>query len=137
MCTGASFTARVLNTADLQITQSTFAGCQLKQRWLVGTCTATATGTFTTPWTATARTTSDVQIHNVDIDIPLDTKMAGSLCAGAGQSLRITGTLTGGKWLGNAAGQHGVEILGLSGLVSHSALTGTVADRSDWHYPQQ
>ena len=116
--------ARILSAVALQITQSTFTGCTFAGP-VVGTCVWTPTGTFSTPWTATARTTSDIQIHSVDIDIPFDNHTGSSACAIAGSSMRIVGTLTGIRWHGNTGGRT-LELAGASGLVSHSPLTGTV-----------
>ena len=134
MCTGSSFTARVLSTADLQITASTFAGCTLIAPALGATCVMTMSGTFATPWTATARTTSDIQIHSVDIDTAFDNDTGTSCGALTGQSARITGTLSSVKWHGNGATRT-LELAGNSGVVSHSALgttliapTGTIFD---------
>jgi hypothetical protein len=134
MCTGASFTARVTSAANLEITAGGFSGCQLAAPSLGATCTATSTGT-SFPWTATAVTTSNIQIHGVDIDIPLEGASCGPL---ASQNLRVTGTLSLGRWTGNGVGQHSVEVLGGTGLVSHAPAlfggtnaitpTGTITD---------
>ena len=140
MCTSASFTARVVSTAIVEITTGTFAGCTLVAPALVATCTATWAGT-SFPWTATAVTTSNVQIHGVNIDVYLEsTATAPGDCGGlGGQTLKITGTLTNAKWLGNAT--HQIELDGSHGLRSHASaafggtsaitLTGTITDMQE------
>ena len=137
MCAGASFTGRVASAANLEITASTFTGCTCAAPAFGALCAATLLGTFSTPWTATAVTTSDIQIHGVDIDTALENHPAGGSCGTlVGQTLRITGTLSGARWLGNAS--HQVELTGATGLVGHSAfglaaltLTGTITDQQE------
>jgi len=135
MCTSASFTSNVVSTAVVEITGGTFSGCAAAGA--IGTCTATSSGT-NFPWTATARTTSDIQIHGVNINVVLE----GAACGvGAATPLRITGTLSGARWNGNGANQHEALLIpgvgGATGLVGHSAfggnnapltLTGTIRD---------
>ena len=126
MCNSASFTARVVNTANIEITSGTFTGCTMAAPGFGATCTLTLAGTF--PWTATARTTSDIQIHGVDIDTAFENHPGSSSCgAFTGISARITGTLSGARWLGNGAGQRTIEPTGATGLVSHVPGLGTAA----------
>ena len=123
-CTASSFTFRVISRTDAQITSGTFGGnCTLSGPG-VGDCTIT-TALTGLPWTATAVTTSNIQIHGVDIDLTFEQPPAGGCINLPGQRIRITGTLTGGQWLGNGAGQHSVEFDNDDGLVSHSAALGT------------
>ena len=126
MCSTAQFTVDVVSTAVIEITSASFTGCN----WggAIGTCTATSSCT-NFPWTATARTTSDIQIHGVNIN----TFFEGAACGVPSQTLRITGTITNERWLGNAA--HSIELAGSHGLVSHFlgassaiTLTGTLTD---------
>jgi hypothetical protein len=121
MCTSASFTARVVSTANVEIDSATFDGCALSAPAAAAQCSVNSTGT-SFPWTATARTTSDIQIHGVSIDAFLSGASCGALTS---QTLRITGTLAGTRWRGNAA--HSIELDGGTGLVSHlpAALGGT------------
>jgi hypothetical protein len=134
MCTNASFTIDVSTAAALEITNGSFTGCTASGA-SIGACTATSTGT-NFPWTATAVTTSNIQIHGVNINVFFE----GAGCGAAGQTLRITGTLTRGEWNGNGTNQHEVLLTpgatGANGLVSHSilgagqplTLTGTIRD---------
>ena len=123
-CTASSFTFRVISTADAQITSGTFGGNCTWSGPGIGDCTVTMALTGL-PWTATAVTTSNIQIHGVDIDLTFEQPPAGGCVNFPGQRLRITGTLTGGQWLGNGAGQHGIEFDNDHGLASHSAALGT------------
>ena len=137
-CAQVQFTGHVVNAAIVEITSGLFRNCTLTGA-TTGNCTVTATGT-NFPWTATARTTSDIQIHGVDIDVFLETRLGGAAgsCPAEGVSIRITGTLSGGKWNGNGAGLRGINVLGATGLVSHSIFgngqvvtpTGTVSDNT-------
>jgi hypothetical protein len=141
MCTSSTFTTRVVSTANIEIDTASFNGCTLSAGAIIGQCTATA-GPTNLPWTATAVSTSNVQIRGVNIDVFLENRPGGAACAGAGATIRITGTLAGGEWTGNGANQHevllttGTGARAASGLVSHSALgaglpitvTGTVRD---------
>ena len=123
-CTASSLTFRVVSGADAQITSGTFGGCTMTGVAL-GDCTVT-TALTGLPWTATAVTTSNIQIHGVDIDLTFEQPPAGGCAASfAGQRLRITGTLTGGQWLGNGAAQHSIEFNNDDGLVWHSPALGT------------
>ena len=103
-------------------------------------CTATLAGT-NFPWTATARTTSDIQIHGVNIDVFLESTPTAPGDCGAlgGQTIKLTGTLTDADWLGND-GPRRIELLGSHGLVAHGpgglgtgviALTGTFTDTQE------
>jgi hypothetical protein len=89
------------------------------------------------PWTATAVTTSNIEIHGVNIDFILEHHPGDSTCNANGLQMRITGTLRGGRWTGNAA--HEIDLpsgaTGASGLVGHTflgilpfTLTGTLSD---------
>jgi hypothetical protein len=135
-CQRAQFTTNVASAAAAEITSASFTGCTLTgPAALIGLCTATSTAT-NLPWTATAVTTSNIQIHGIDIDVSLENHPGGTGCAVAGLQLRVTGTLTNARWNGNAANQHEILLDGAHGLVSHSALgngqqmtlTGTIRD---------
>jgi hypothetical protein len=95
-CKAAEFDADVVSANTLEITNGDFAPC-------VGThnavfCTATlATTGF--PWTVTATTTNNVQIHGINIDVTFEnTPGSGTACPGNGAKVQVTGTLTGGIW---------------------------------------
>jgi hypothetical protein len=133
MCDRAQFTTRVTSTANLEVSTASFSSCALNAEALGATCTATSTAT-NLPWTGTAVTTSNIQLHGVNIDVFLTGASCGTL---TNQTIKVTGTISGARWLGNA--NHGIELAGASGLVSHLpavaggttsaiTLTGTLAD---------
>jgi hypothetical protein len=140
MCATATFTVTVTSTANIEIDSAAFTGCTLASPAAGATCTATSTGT-NFPWTATARTTSDIQIHGINIDTFNETHPGGGSCGAlTGVTLKITGTLAGARWLGNA-GARRLELDGSTGLVSHApaalggtnsiAVTGTLTDAQE------
>ena len=119
MCTTASFTARVTSAANLKITTASFAGCTSAAPIFGATCTTTWTGT-SFPWTATAVTTSNIQIHGVNVDAFHENHPGGGTACGVftGQTFKITGTLAGARWHGNSGGRI-IELAGSTGLVLH------------------
>ncbi len=120
-CSSSSFTARVLSAGDLSISAATFGGLCTQSGAAVGDCTLTTASTGF-PWRATAVTTSNIQIHNINIDLRFENMPgAGNSCLANGLPLQITGTLTGGSWTGNVNPRR-IDLLNESGLVSHSAL---------------
>jgi hypothetical protein len=139
-CTRSQFTVNVATALAAEITAASFAGCTVNGP-ATGLCTATSTATGL-PWTATAVTTSNIQIHSVDIDVGLENHPGSTTCGAAGLSIRVTGTLTNGEWTGNGANQHEITLTpgtgarAAHGLVTHSALgngvpatvTGTIRD---------
>ena len=103
-CTASQLTTTVVSTAVMEITGATFRSCT----WvgpsgviIGGTCLVTATGTGF-PWTATAVTTSNIQIHGVDIDFTLANQPGDASCNSPDLGIEITGTLRGGRWTGRA-----------------------------------
>jgi len=121
-CNQVQATLDVVSTAVVEITGITFRNCTAAGGAAGTDCTVTATGT-NFPWTATARTTNDIQIHGVNIDITFEQPLGGGATCGAaaGQRFQVTGTLTGGRWTGNATHEIDFPNSG-AGLVSHSAL---------------
>jgi hypothetical protein len=117
-CSSSSFTAVVLNAGDLQIRAGVFGGACTASGAFIGDCTVTTTPTF--PWTATAVTTSNIQIHGVHVDVTFEDMPArpGSCTMVNGAKLTITGTLTGGIYTGPGR----LDFNNAEGLVSHSAL---------------
>jgi hypothetical protein len=121
-CTNSSLTTDVTSAQNLTITTGTFGG----------QCTALIAGSATCnmslnatrfPWRATAVTTNNIQIHGVHIDQRFSQSALGTCPAALiGQNLTITGTLTGGRWTGNNAGQREIILSNAEGLVQHSAL---------------
>jgi hypothetical protein len=105
-CTESTFTIDVRSAAALTITNASLNNCTSIGP-VIGDCTATVNAT-TLPWTATGTTTSNVQIHDIRFDWRFETKpgaAAGSCAQVNGESIVLTGTLSGGAW--NAA-QHEV-----------------------------
>jgi hypothetical protein len=123
-CSKSSFTGDVRSAGDMSITNATFGGhCVVNLPDSGdGQCTLTLTGTRF-PWTATAVTTTNIQIHGVQIDERFIQNTENS-CPGAlaGQSVLITGTLRDGHWTGNGTNEHEIFLDGAEGLVVHSAL---------------
>ncbi len=135
-CARTQFTMTVTSTANVEIDSANYAGCTVTgPAGVTGLCTTTPTAT-NFPWTATAVSTSNIQIHGVNVDITLENHPGSSACVAVGLRLRITGTLTGAKWHGNGAVRT-LEFNGADGLVAHAAvgndiplggLTGTLFD---------
>jgi hypothetical protein len=69
------------------------------------------------PWTATAVTTSNIQIHGIHINLTF-TQTTPAACNIAGNNLTITGTVTGGVW--NNAAKH-LTLNNAPGLTAHTA----------------
>lgn len=121
-CNASSFTANVSSAANLEITTGRFGGHCTATGPGIGTCTATASGTRF-PWTATAVTTSNIQIHGVHIDILFENTPGTATCAGAGATITLTGTLSNGNWTGNVS--HSLDFNNSEGLTAHSAMFGS------------
>jgi hypothetical protein len=126
-CTRSSFTGVVASAQTLNITAAQFGGHCNAIFPGVGptgtTCTATAAPT-NTPWQATATTTTNIQIHNIRIDVTFENTPGNPACATAGlagRSVIITGTLTNGVWTGG--NDRRIIYSDAEGLVSHSAAT--------------
>ncbi len=120
LCFESSLTADVTSAAALRITHATFRNCTSTGP-SIGDCTATPVAT-TLPWTATGVTSTNVQIHGIHLDWRFETKpgSAQNSCANVhNQSIVWTGTLTGGHWTGNGAGQHEIVFSGADGVVAH------------------
>ncbi|HEX5923659.1 MAG TPA: hypothetical protein VFY45_07490 [Baekduia sp.] len=121
-CSSTSFTADVTSAALLTITSGTFTNC--RGTGVAAGCTVTMTGTKF-PWTATAPTTTSIQIHGIHIDWRYETAPGGGACSSLvhNQNLTWTGTLTGGVWDPSPIGTNRrLTFVNASGLVSHSAL---------------
>jgi hypothetical protein len=116
-CGESTFTVDVRSTAILTVTSTSFRRCTAVGP-NIGSCTATPVGT-NIDWEATGVTTTNVQIHNIRIDVRFEHHPGLTDCSLLnGQSILLTGTLTGGVW--NAA-QHEVVYTDAEGLVSHGA----------------
>jgi hypothetical protein len=113
-CSNSSFTADVRSAANLTITSGTFANCTSSGPG-IGDCVTTSRGT-NFPWFATGTSTTNVQLERVVVDVFFE----GPLCAAAGGSTQLTGTLNSGVW--NAAA-HSVTFTNAEGLSSHPGPT--------------
>ncbi len=124
-CAQSTFTVDVRSAAALTVTSTSFNNCTA-QGPVIGDCTVTPVGT-NTDWTVTGVTTSNVQIHDIRIDVKFETKPGSALgsCKGGvhNQSILLTGTLGGGVW--NAA-QSSVTYTNAEGVSSHDAFGITI-----------
>jgi hypothetical protein len=109
-CNDSNFNVDVRSAAVITITTATFTNCT--GTGIGANCAAAVHGAGF-HWTATGITTSNIQIHGVDIT----STFTGVGCALAGDVARVTGTLTDGTWRGNAA--HSITLAGVMGLVAH------------------
>jgi hypothetical protein len=122
-CARTQFTLDVVSTAVVEITSASFAGCTFTAPpTFFGLCTMTETAT-NLPWTATAVTTSNIQIHGINIDMTFENHPGSTACTAAGVKLQMTGTLAGARWHGNGVTRT-IELSGATGLVAHSVLFG-------------
>jgi hypothetical protein len=118
-CADAQFNATVSSAAVSNITSTSFTNCT--GTGAAAGCAVSATGT-NFPWAATGLTTTNVQIHGINID----NFFTGAACpVGNGVASQLTGTLSGGRWTGNGSGQHSITLAAATGLFSHSAQLGT------------
>jgi hypothetical protein len=124
-CTRSSLTATVSSAQALEITTGTFGGSCTAFGPNIGTCLWSAVGTRF-PWTATAVTTSNVQIHGVFIDVTFLQTPSNTCFFIQNANFTITGTVSNGFWTGNGGGQHSFFYANASGLVSHSGLGNNV-----------
>jgi hypothetical protein len=116
-CTSSSFTTTVASSANLEITAATFGGQCTAHGPAIGTCVADAVAQKL-PWTATAVTTSNIQIHGIHINVAFTQTTPTALCNAVGSVLTITGTVSGGAW--NNAARH-LTLDNEPGLTSHTA----------------
>jgi hypothetical protein len=121
-CATSRFDADVVSTTVLTITGGRFDNCT--GTGIAAGCTVTATGTRF-HWTATAITTTNIQIHGIHVDVRFETAPSGAACNALvhNQNVTLTGTLTGGVADPSAIGtDRRVTFTNASGVVSHSAL---------------
>jgi hypothetical protein len=68
----------------------------------------------------TGITTSNITIDNLHVDVTFENTIGTSDCTGVnGASITLTGSLAGGQWSGNAAGQRAAVFANDEGLTSH------------------
>jgi hypothetical protein len=123
-CADSRFDADVVNAAVVEITGARFLNCT--GTLAAADCTATPTGA-NFPWTATARLTTDIQIHQVDVSVLFETKPGGApgSCAQEGLTVRVTGTLTSGSFDPSAiAADRRITYTSAPGLTAHLLNTG-------------
>jgi hypothetical protein len=126
-CLDSEFHADVTSASVLTITGAAFRNCM--GTLVAGNCTTTATAQ-NLPWTATAVTTTNIQIHGIDVNVAFENTPGNpTACAINGATSRLTGTLTGGSWDPSSVGANRrVTFNHASGLTSHSvALAGPTA----------
>jgi len=112
ICNHSTFEGHVVSTAVLTITTATFDGCTGTGTNGTG-CTTTAAPT-NLDWRATGLSTTNITIDGVNVDV----RYSGT-CALNGQTVRVTGALSGGT-ANNAT--HSVTYSADVGLTAHSAL---------------
>jgi hypothetical protein len=127
-CADSQFDAHVVNAAVVEITGVRFLRCTggagFSGTGAQDDCTVTATGT-NFPWTATARTTTDIQIHQIDVDVRFEVNPAGGTCTVAGNTARVTGTLTSGSFDPSATpANRRITFTSAPGLTAHVLGTG-------------
>jgi hypothetical protein len=127
-CTRSSFTGQVVSAQTMNITAAQFGGHCNAFFPFVGPTGVTCTATFAPtnlPWQATATTTTNIQIHNIRIDLTYENTPGNPNCEAvgiAGRSVLITGTLRNGVWTGGNDGR--IIDSNAEGLMSHDAATG-------------
>ena len=124
-CDSTSIGITVDSATVATITSASFANCRGDIGNTIG-CTQTAVGT-NFPWRVTALTTTNIQIHGVDIDIYFETT-PGTLneCSRTGIQLRLTGTASGVIFTPGPVGSRRFDFNGATGLVGHLPGVGTV-----------
>jgi hypothetical protein len=116
-CSDSTFTIDVRNANALTVTSARFGGTCTATGMGIGTCTVTTTATNNPDWTATGPTTSNIQIHNLSVDVTFEQHPGSVACINVvGARINITGTLTGGQW---DATRHEVIFTDDDGLTSH------------------
>jgi hypothetical protein len=95
LCAASEFTGDVATSNTIEITNAVFTRCM----GTIGAvnCTSTPTGA-NFPWTATATSTTDVQIHGVDVTVVFENTPGNATACPNPGTIRVTGTLTGGSW---------------------------------------
>jgi hypothetical protein len=133
ICPESEFHVDVSSATVLTITRAVFKNC-MGTTSASSPCTVTLTATKL-PWTVTAPSFTNIQIHNVNILALYENTptTGGGNCNLAGISVTLTGTLTGGVW---DSTNHQVTYTVADGLTAHSAFgvnhevffTGTIKD---------
>jgi hypothetical protein len=132
-CAVSQFDSTVTNASTISISAARFDRCHGNGGAVNCTATVVPTGF---PWTATAPNTTNIQIHNVNIDILFETTPGNPIdCPATGAKVLLTGTLTGGSWdpVGNTLtlrAESGLtaHYLGTAFAPSSTTVTGDVTD---------
>jgi hypothetical protein len=130
-CTSSSFTATVVSPSRLDFTAVTFGGDCTAHGPSIGTCNMDLTAQKL-PWTATALSSTDVQIHGMHITVVFTQTMPDTTCNIPGADVTVTGTVT-GAWsnasshltLSNAEGLTGHSVVGPMVLTARGTLRDT------------
>jgi hypothetical protein len=118
-CAGTTFGIHVAATNRLVFTSASFTNCMGSGATVNCTVTMTPTGL---PWTATPVSTTNVQIHSVQIDLVYEnTPGNATACVAPGAKTVLTGTLSNGSW--NPATNQ-VNLAPATGLTAHFLGTG-------------
>ncbi len=110
-CAGWESMAHVASAQSLVITNGRFSNCT----GTGGASSCLVTPTFTGQWQATPVSTTNIQIHNVVLDISFSG--ASGVCAANGARLLLTGTLSGGATWNPA--NNTVNLANATGLTAH------------------
>ena len=130
-CAGSEFDADVASANTLVITSGRFSNCTGTQN--ASNCVATPVQTGV--WTATATDTTNIQIHNVAVDVFFEG--TPGVCLANGASVLLTGTLRGGSWNPTSNEAFFTNATGLSAhfipnnITSSTTVTGTIRDTSN------
>lgn len=116
-CAGTSMHLNVAGVAVLTVLSATFTGCM--GTGLDGTpCTTTPAGKF--PWQATGLSTTNVQIHNVEVTILFEnTPGSPTACPANGLFMTMTGTLASANHTHWDATTHTLTFVNATGLLGH------------------
>lgn len=120
-CTATEFDADVVSASTIEITNGSFQNCRGLPGGVTENCTVTVTGTRF-PWTMTAPTTTNIQIHGIDADLTFEHPPGANSCNTGGLRTTWTGTLTGGSWDPSA--------VGADRRITFATNTGTAFDNS-------
>jgi hypothetical protein len=97
VCNASEFDGDVVSANTIEITSGVFTRCH--GLFNATNCTVTPRGT-NFPWSATATSTTNVQIHGVNVDALFEnTPGAPAACPLLGAKVQLTGTVTGGSWI--------------------------------------
>lgn len=121
-CTNSTLTGSVTSSANMEITNATFGGdCTALVNQGAGNMVCTVDRVATRlPWTATALSTNNIQIHGVHIDVTYTQSSVGNCPAAlVGTVFTVTGTLSGGTYNNT---ERALILSNTEGLTTHSLL---------------